>query len=245
MSTTTAAASRPRATLPTLYVLLLRMQVTPLRIAGISALGAVAVALALAARSSDEPLRAAAEVALGYGLSFVIPLSTLWLATSCVNDLLEDKLLAYLWLKPVPRWQLPAAAVLATATVVVPLVAVPLVAAALVAGTSELVGALLLAALVAVLAYSGLFVAAGLWFRRALWFGLFYVLVWENGLGRAIDGVSRLSIASYTQSLVADAAGISVDFASHSRTASVVAPVAIAFAGFALAVVRYRRAEID
>ncbi len=242
---TAAASTRGRSTLPALYALLLRMQVTGLRVTGIAALGAVAVALALAARSSDEPVRATAEVALGYGLSFVIPLSTLWLATSCVNDLLEDKLLAYLWLKPIPRWQLPAAAVLATATVVVPLVAVPLVAAALVAGTTELVGALLVAALVAVLAYSGLFVAAGLWFRRALWFGLFYVLVWENGLGRAINGVSRLSIASYTQSLVAHAAGIEVDFASHSRTASLVVPLLIAVAGFVVAVVRYRRAEID
>ena len=221
------------------------MQVTPLRIAGIAALGAVAVALALATRSSDDPLRATTEVALGYGLSFAIPLSTLWLATSCVGDLVEDKLVAYLWLKPVPRWQLPAAAVLATATIVVPLVAVPLVAAALVAGTGELVGALLLASLIAVLAYSGLFVAAGLCFRRALWFGLFYVLVFENGLGRGIEGVARMSIASYSQSLVADAADVSISYAEHSPTSSVVVPVAVAFAGFALAVIRYRRAEID
>jgi hypothetical protein len=244
MTGASVAAGRHR-TFPVLYGLLLRMQVTPLRIAGIAALGAVAVALALAARSSDDPLRATTEVALGYGLSFVIPLATLWLATSSVNDLVEDKLVAYLWLKPVPRWQLPAAAVLATATVVVPLVAVPLVVAALVAGAGELLGALLIASLVAVLAYSGIFVAAGLWFRRALWFGLFYVLVLENGLGRGIEGVSRISVSSYAQSLVADAADVRVSYASHSATASVAVPVAIALAGFTLAVIRYRRAEID
>ena len=221
------------------------MQVTLLRVVGIAALGAVAVALAFATRSSDDPLRATTEVALGYGLSLAVPLATLWLATSCVGDLVEDKLIAYLWLKPVPRWQLPAAAVVATATVVVPLVAVPLVVAALVAGTGELVGALLLASLIAVLAYSGLFVAAGLFFRRALWFGLFYVLVFENGLGRGIEGMARLSIASYAQSLVADAAGVSVDYADHSPTASHLVPLVVAVTGLALAVLRYRRAEID
>lgn len=244
-----AAASsgqrRARSTFAALYVLLLRMQVTPLRIVGIAALGAVAVALALATRTSDDPLRSTTEVALGYGLSFVLPLATLWLATSCVGDLLEDRLVAYLWLKPVPRWQLPAAALLTTSTIVVPLVAVPLVLAAIVAGTEELVGALLLASIVAVLAYSGLFVAAGLFFRRALWLGLFYVLVWENGLARVIEGVARLSIASYTQTLVADAADVRVAFADRAPTASVVVPLVVAVAGFAIAMARYRRAEID
>jgi len=242
------APSRPRrarSTLATIYGLLLRMQVTPLRVAGIAALGAVAVALALAARSADDPLRSTTEVALGYGLGFVLPLATLWLATSCVGELVEDELLVYLWLKPVPRWQLPAAAVAATGTVVVPLVAVPLVVAALVAGAEKLVGALLLASLLAVVAYAGLFVAAGLWFRRALWFGLLYVLVWENGLARGIAGVGRLSVASYAQSVVADAAGVSIDYASRSPEASVLVPLAVAGAGFALAVLRYRRAEID
>jgi ABC-2 type transport system permease protein len=236
---------RLRSTFVELYGLLLRMQVTPLRIAGIAALGLVAVALAVATRTSDDPVRATTEVALGYGLSFVLPLATLWLATSCVGDLVEDRLIAYLWLKPVPRWQLPAAAVLTTSTIVMPLVAVPLVLAAIVAGTAELVGALLLASSVAVLAYSGLFVAAGLFFRRALWFGLFFVLVWENGLARVIEGVARMSIASYTQTLVADAAGVSVRFADRAPTASIVVPLVVAVAGFAIAVARYRRAEVD
>ena len=86
--------------------------------------------LGVLARGDDDPLRATTEIALGYGLGIVVPLATAWLATSSVGDLVEDRLLVYLWLKPVPRWQLPAAAVLATVTIVVPLVAVPLVVAA-------------------------------------------------------------------------------------------------------------------
>ena len=228
-----------------LYRLLLRLQVTPLRVAGIVSLASLAVVLGGLARGDDDPLRATTEIALGYGLGIVVPLATAWLATSSVGDLVEDRLLVYLWLKPVPRWQLPAAAVLATVSIVVPLVAVPLVVTAIVAGTSELIGALLLACVLATVAYAGAFVAVGLWLRRALWWCLLYILVWENGLARAVAGAARISIASYAQSLVADAAGIAISYADRPKIASIVVPLAIGVAGLALAVVRYRRAEID
>jgi ABC-2 type transport system permease protein len=242
---TGGARSSGRSSFFVLYRLLLRLQVTPMRIAGITALGALEVLLGALARGDDDPLRATTDIALRYGLGIVLPLSTAWLATSCIGDLVEDRLLVYLWLKPVPRWQLPAAAILATVTIVVPLVAVPLVATAVVAGTTELLGALVLASVLGVLAYSGLFVAAGLWLRRALWWSLLYILVWENGLARALGGVARLSIASYAQSLVADAAGIQIAYADRQASASVVVPLAVGLAGLVLAVIRYRRAEID
>jgi ABC-2 type transport system permease protein len=228
-----------------LYRLVLRLQVTPMRVVGIVALGSLAVLLGALSRGDANPLRATTEIALGYGLGIVLPLATAWLATSSVGDLVEDRLLVYLWLKPVPRWQLPAAAILATATVVVPLVAVPLVLAAIVAGASQLIGSILLACVLAVVAYAGVFVAVGLWLRRALWWCLLYILVWENGLARAVDGAARLSIASYAQSLVAAKADIVVSYADRGTGASVVAPILAAAAGLALAVIRYRRAEID
>jgi ABC-2 type transport system permease protein len=240
-----APGASGRSSFLALYRLVLRQQVTPLRIAGILALGSLGVLLGALARGDDDPLRATTEVALGYGLGIVLPLATAWLGTSSLGDLVEDRLLVYLWLKPVPRWQLPLAAVLATVTVVVPLVVVPLVATALVAGTTELTGSLVLACVLATLAYAGPFVAAGLWFRRALWWSLLYILVWENGLARAVDGAARLSIASYAQSLVADAAGIAVSYADRQPAASVVVPLAVGLAGLALAVARYRRGEID
>lgn len=245
MTEAAVQTGRRRSTLAALYVLLLKMQVTPWRLVGIGALGGVAVILAFAARSADEPVRATAEVAIGYGLGLALPLATLWLATSSVGDLLEDRLVVYVWLRPVPRWQLPAAAIAATITVVGPLVAAPLVVAALVAGTDELIGPVLAASALAVAAYSGLFVAAGLWFRRALWFGLIYVLVWENGLARTIEGVARLSVAAYAQSIVADPADIGSAYTDRAPTARVVVPLAMCAAGLALAVLRYRRTEVD
>ena len=129
------------------------------------------ILIGLFARLDDDSAQAAADAVSAYGLGILVPLATLWLGTSAIGDLVEDRLLVYLWLKPVPRWQLPAAAVLATVTVVVPLTALPLAASALVAGAGDVACAALLAASLAALAYAGLFVAAGLWFRRAVWWG--------------------------------------------------------------------------
>jgi len=244
-ATQSVARSSRSSSFVALYRLVLRLQVTPLRVIGILALASLAILLGALARSDDDPLRVTTEIALGYGLGIVVPLATAWLATSSVGDLVEDRLLVYLWLKPVPRWQLPAAAVLATVTIVLPLVAVPLVVTAIVAGATQLIGALLLACLLAAFAYAGAFVAVGLWFRRALWWCLLYILVWENGLARAVDGADRLSIASYAQSLVADAAGLVIAYADRPTGVSIVVPLVIGAAGLAVAVIRYRRAEID
>lgn len=239
------AGGSPLAPFASLYHLVLRMQVTPLRIAGVSALGLLAIGLGALTRGDDDPVRATTEIAIAYGLGIVLPLATVWLATSTTGDLVDDRLLVYLWLKPVGRWQLPAAAVLATATIVLPLAAVPLAVTTLVAGTPELLGATLLAAALAVPAYAAVFVAAGLWLRRALWWSLLYVLVWENGLARAVDGAARLSIASYAQSLVADVANVSIDYADRDPLVALVVLPAVVLVGFALATVRYRRGEVD
>ena len=245
MTSTATSVSSRHSSFAALYLLLLRLLVTPMRIAAVLALGSLEILLGVLARSDDDPLRATTEFALAYGFGLVLPLATAWLATSSIGDLVEDRLLVYLWLKPVPRWQLPTAAVLATVTIVVPLVAVPLLLTAVVAGTTELLGSLVLASVLAVFAYAGVFVALGLWLRRALWWCLLYILVWENGLARAVDGAARLSIASYAQSLVADAAGVEISYADRLPAASIIVPLAVGFVGLALAVFRYRRTEID
>ena len=179
---TAAAPTRPGTlvSLLALYRLLLRTQITVPRLLGIGC-ARRAVPRDRAVRPlGRQPAQAAADAVSGYGLGILVPLATLWLGTSAIGDLVEDRLLVYLWLKPVPRWQLPAAAVLATVSVVVPLTAVPLTASALVAGAGDVAWAALLAASLAALAYAGLFVAAGLWFARAVWWGLAFVLIWEN-----------------------------------------------------------------
>jgi ABC-2 type transport system permease protein len=247
MTSATADTVRRPATLTTLrqlYVIVLRLQLTPLRLLGIAALGALAVLLGGLTRGDDDPLQATADMAAGYGLTVAIPLCVLWLATSSLGDLVDDGLLVYLWLKPVARWQLPAAGVLAVATVVGSLVVVPLVVAPLVAGTPELVADVAVSAILATLAYAGLFVALGLWLRRALWWGLAYLLVWENAIARASEGASRLSIGGYARSVLAGLADVDITEAGRSPGVAVGVLAGVAIGGWLVATIRYRRAEI-
>ena len=172
------------------------------RLLGIGALGALAVLIGVFARADDDSAQAAADAVSSYGLGILVPLASLWFGASAIGDLVEDRLLAYLWLKPVPRWQLPAAAVLATVTVVLPLTAVPLTlvsarrgcrrrglgrAPRRVAGRARLRRPVR---------------RGGLWFRRAVWWGLAFILIWENFVGRSVEGTSRFTVIGWSSSVL-------------------------------------------
>jgi hypothetical protein len=243
----TAVATRPGTlvSLFVLYRLLLRTQITVPRLLGIGALGALSVLIGLFARWDDDPSQAAADGASTYGLGLLVPLAALWLGTSAVGDLVEDRLLAYLWLKPVPRWQLPAAAVLATVSVVLPLTALPLTASAVAAGAGDVAWAAFLAASLAALAYSGVFVAAGVAFRRAVWWGRAFVLIWENVAAQAAEGTARFAVVGWSSPVLGLPPGIDVEPEAGSAFAAAVVLPAIAVAAWLAATWRYRRADID
>ena len=247
MTSSAVVSVRPGRLVPltALYRLLLRTQITVPRLLGIGALGALAVLIGLFARADDDSAQAAADAVSAYGLGILVPLASLWFGTSAIGDLVEDRLLVYLWLKPVARWQLPAAAVLATVTVVVPLTAVPLTASALVAGAGEVAFATLLAASLAAVAYAGLFVAAGLWFRRAVWWGLAFILIWENVVGRNVEEASRFSVVGWASSVLGLASGIEVRPEAGSAAAGIVVLVVVAVVSWLAATWRYRRADVD
>jgi ABC-2 type transport system permease protein len=247
MSAAEAVPTRPDmlASLVTLYRLFLRTQITVKRLLGIGALGALSILIGVFARSDFNPAQAVADAIDGYGLGILVPLATLWLGTSAIGDLVEDKLLVYLSLKPVPRWQLPAAAILATVSIVVPLTAVPLAVSALVAGAGGVAWAAFLAATLGVLAYAGVFVLAGIWFRRAVWWGLAFVLIWENVVAYTAGGAARFTVTGWASAVLGLAPGVDVQRAAGSGgTAFVVLP-AIAVAALLVATWQYRRADID
>ena len=241
----TALATPMQSSLLAFYRLLLRTQVTVPRLLGIGALSSLSILIGFFARSDSDPTQAATDTVAGYGLGLLVPLAALWLGASAIGDLVEDRLLVYLWLKPVARWQLPAAAILATLTVVVPLTAVPLVVSALVAGAGDVALAAFLSASLAALAYAGLFVAAGLWFKRAIWWGLAFVLLWENLAAHIADGAARFTVAGWAASVLDLVDGVRVQHIGGSATAAFVILPALAVAGWLAATWRYRRADID
>jgi ABC-2 type transport system permease protein len=197
------------------------------------------------ARSDANPSQAAADAVSSYGFGLLVPLAALWLGTSAIGDLVDDRLLVYLWLKPVPRWQLPAAAVLATVSVVVPLTALPLTASALLAGAGDVAWATPLAASLAALAYSGLFVAAGFWLRRAVWWGLAFVLVWENLAAYTSDGAGRFTVIGWASSVLGMVRGVDIQLEAGSAAAGLVVLPAIAIAAWLAATWRNSSADVD
>jgi len=245
--TSTAVATRPgtASSLATLYRLLIRTQVTVPRLLGIAALGALAVLIGVFARLDDNSAQAAADAVSSYGLALLVPLASLWLGSAAVGDLVEDRLLVYLWLKPIPRWQLPAAAVLATVTVVVPLTGIPLLLSAVLAGASDVAWAAFLAASLAALAYAGLFVAAGIWFRRAIWWGLAFVLIWENLVAYAAEGSARFTVVGWASSVLGLAPGVDLQLSAGSTAVALVVLPTIAVASWLAATWRYGRADVD
>ena len=247
MSSTAAASARPGTltSLAAFYRLLIRTQITVPRLLGIAALGALAVLIGLFARFDDNSGQAAADAVSSYGLAILVPVATLWLGTSTIGDLVEDRLLVYLWLKPVSRWQLPAAAILAVVSVVVPLTALPLTVSAFVAGAGDVAWATLLAASLAALAYAGLFVAAGLWFQRAIWWGLAFILIWENAVAYTAEGAARFTVVGWASSVLGLAPEIDVQLEAGSAAVALVVLPALAIAAWLLATRRYRRADID
>ena len=113
------------------------------------------------------------------------------------------------------------------------------------AGAVEVAPAALLAASLAGLAYAGVFVAAGLWFRRAAWWGLAFVLLWENAVAQLAEGSARFTIVGWARAVLATAPDIDVSLSAGSAAAAFVVLPAVAVAGWLVATWRYRSADVD
>lgn len=207
------------------------------RLALLGALGLVAILIGavLGADETTDAVQAGADLVNGYGLSVLIPVVALVFASAALGDMVDDNTLVYLWLRPVPRETLALATVLAAATVSIPMVALPLgLAAALSGGGGALVGATVAAAAVCGLAYCGLFVALGLRIKRALSWGIAYVLIWEGFVARAGSGAARVSLQTYGRSILAQATDVDLRLSDIGPVASVVVPMLVAMIGVAL-----------
>jgi ABC-2 type transport system permease protein len=233
--------------LATVYRIILRTQVSLGRIAFLALLASVGLVVGLAIGVGDvfDRLDAGTNLINAFGLSLYAPVATLVLASAALSDPIDDGTMVYLWLRPMGRWKIGLGALLATWTVTLPLVLVPMVGMAVLSGGGpSLVRGTLLAGSLAVIAYGALFVLLGLWVRRALIWGLAYILLWEGFVAIAGDNAQRLAIRSYTRSLLSDATGVDLFLADIAVAASVIVPLVVAALAFALTTWRLRKMEV-
>ena len=217
----------------TIYRVTLRTQAKKGRMAALIIFGLVGVIVGLAIGVSDveDPVRAATNMVNAFGLSLYAPVVTLVFASASLGDPAEDGTLVYFWLRPVARWQIAAGTYLATLSVALPLVLVSLVLAATLSGAGHgLVPGTFVSATLAVIAYGGIFTWLGLRVRRALVWGLAYILLWEGFVASAGRSAARLAVRAYTRSVLHNATGVDLKLATISEFYAIVIPVVIGIA---------------
>lgn len=228
------------------YAVIVRMQVTRGRAAGLGALVAVGLLVAIAVRSTDgADVRDAYALVDSFGLGLLVPVGALVFASAALGDPVEDRTLVYLWLRPLARWRLAVGAFLATLTLVAPFAVAPSVAVSIVAGGDRrLALATAAAAGLAVLAYGALFLCLGLVVRRALAWGLAYVLIWEGFVARSGTGAARLSVLGYARSVLARVADQELPRLAAAQSVAVAVPLAVAVAAVAATTWWLRRTDV-
>lgn len=230
-----------------LYRLFLSTQATKGRLAGLLGLGVVAIILgyAVGANTTADPIDDGTILVSQFGLSLFVPVATLVFASSVLGDPNEDGTLVYLWLRPIARWRIVAAALAATLSVTLPVVVVPMaISAALTGGGGPLVQGTVVACVVATVGYAGVFTWLGLRVRRALVWGLAYILIWEGFIASAGDNPSRLAIRAHARSVLSHIADGPERLISVAQTTGIVVPLAAALVAALLTVRRLTRQDV-
>lgn len=194
----------PEPVFRSLCALMVRTQMTRVRVGAVLGLGLLAILSGVAygngVRTGQvvQPLVAGSRWVNDLGLAFFVPVASLLFASSMFGDPNEDKTLVYLWLRPVARGRIVMAAAVTSFLVTWPLV-VPALAimAATTGGGRALVVATIVAATLGVAANTGVFVALGARVKLPLVWGLLYILLWEKYVGTAGTPTMILSLRQY------------------------------------------------
>lgn len=136
-------------------------------------------------------------------LGTMIPLFGLIVGTGVISPEIDDGSIIYLLSKPVPRpvIVLSKLAVAIGATVV--FAAVPtFISGLIMSGTqAQLAIAFGVGALLALVAYSAIFLLLSVVTRHAVVFGLAYALIWESFIGGYVPGARTLSVQQWSMSV--------------------------------------------
>ncbi|AOT59942.1 MULTISPECIES: ABC transporter permease [Streptomyces] len=163
-------------------------------------LPALLIAISAAVRAfqgADDQV--AADLLAGFALATMVPLIGVIAGTGAIGPEIDDGSVVYLLAKPVKRPTIIFTKLIVAIGVTMVFSAVPTLAAGLILnGNGQQVAvAYTVAALVASIAYSAVFLLLGTVSRHAVVFGLVYALVWEGLFGSLISGARTLSVQQW------------------------------------------------
>lgn len=157
----------------------------------------------LAARSNamaaqrDSGIETAVGMSIGVFINVVVPVVTLIIATSVLGDERRDNTMSFLVLRPIPRFSIGSAKIVAAFLEAFALTGVGAltfgVLVAINVNTFSYTMPLLAGTAITTAAYSAIFVPLGYLMKRATLIGLTYLFIWENGIAGAIPALATLS----------------------------------------------------
>ena len=228
------------------YRLLLRTLMTKGRLAAVLAADVVIIALAVVLRVDDRGAAAGFALIDAAGFLLFVPVAALLFGSSTFGEPAEDGNLPYITLRPITRWRLVLAGTLAAVTVAYPLAAVPLVLAGLITGTSAtLILSVLVAAALGICAYGALFVALGIRTRRALLYGLVYVILWEGVVSGVSRQLGRTAIRTHVRSVFNEMTNADLNGTIVAGSTAVIVLLAITTVGILLATRFLTRLDLE
>ncbi len=215
------------------------------RTAVMLALGALVVILAaLATLASNLSARGELGVINASGLTLLVPVGSLLVATGALGEMRDSGTLSYLWLRPVGRARMAVVAYAAVLARALPLTVVPMVVAGVIVGGLQLAAAGLLAAVFGTAAYTAVFLLLGLLTRRAVLIGLVYVALWEGVVAGLGTGPARVAIRTYARSVLDGAGGVRPRDAEVSTLTGVIVLLVVAAVAVALTTRRLQRLDV-
>lgn len=145
----------------------------------------------------------AADVLGGFAIATMVPLIGVIAGTGAIGPEIDDGSIVYLLAKPVKRPTIIVTKLFVAIAVTMAFSAVPtFVAGYILNGNGQQIAvAYTVAALVASIAYSALFLLLGTVSRHAVVFGLVYALVWETLFGSLVPGARTLSVQQWSLAL--------------------------------------------
>lgn len=174
------------------------------------ALPALLLVIAAAVRAfngADDQI--AADVLGGFALATMVPLIGVIAGTGAIGPEIDDGSIVYLLSKPVKRPSIIFTKLIVAIAVTMVFSAVPtFIAGMILNGNGQQVAvAYTVAALVASIAYSALFLLLGTVSRHAVVIGLVYALVWEALFGSLISGAKTLSVQQWALAVAQKVSG--------------------------------------
>ncbi|GGP39560.1 MULTISPECIES: ABC transporter permease [Streptomyces] len=157
----------------------------------------IAAAVRMFAEADDQ---IASNVLGGFAIATMVPLIGVIAGTGAIGPEIDDGSIVYLLAKPVKRPTIIFTKLIVAIAVTMVFSALPTLLAGLILNGNgqQIAVAYTIAALIASIAYSALFLLLGTVSRHAVVLGLVYALVWEALLGRLVAGARTLSVQQWS-----------------------------------------------